>query len=99
MGINGKNWEARRTIKGAAIKMESEITVAENREDEKTDRVTREGGNSLTTWEIGTTFGRMHMDPGVCFHPVYANSHTQYACTINMANCRTKNTATPGTKG
>jgi len=36
------------------------------------------------------------MDPGICFHPVYANSHTQYACMINMANCRTKNTATPG---
>jgi len=38
------------------------------------------------------------MDPGICFHPVYANSHTQYACTINMTNCRTKNTATPGDK-
>jgi len=38
------------------------------------------------------------MDPGIFFHPVCVNSQTQYACTINMANCRRKNTATPGDK-
>jgi len=38
------------------------------------------------------------MDSGICFHPVYVTSQTQYACTINMANCKTKNTATPGDK-
>lgn len=38
------------------------------------------------------------MDPGVCFHSVCANSHTQYACMINITNCRTKNTATPRDK-
>ena len=44
---------------------------------------------------MGTTSGRTQTDPGVCFHPAYDNSHTQYTCTVNMANCRKKNTATP----
>ena len=78
--------------------MESDMTVAENRTDERTDRVMREWGGSLTTWEMGTTSGRTHIDPGICFHPVCVTSQTQYACTISMANCKTKNTATPGGK-
>ena len=39
------------------------------------------------------------MDPGICFHPVYVNSQTQYAWTINIMNCRTKNAAIPKDKG
>ena len=48
---------------------------------------------------IGTAFGRTHIDPGISFHPGCVISHTQYACTVNMAHSRTKNTATPGGKG
>ena len=44
---------------------------------------------------MGTTSRRTQMDPGVCFHPVYASSYTQYACKISTRNRRTKNTATP----
>ena len=48
---------------------------------------------------MGTAFGRTQIDPGICFHPGSVISHTQYACTVNMAHSRTKNTATPEGKG
>ena len=44
---------------------------------------------------MGTTSGRTQIDPGICFHPGCVISHTQYACTTNMAHSRTKSTATP----
>ena len=53
----------------------------------------------LTTWVIGTEYGRMQMDPGICFHPGYVISHTQYACIIDMTNSTPKNAATPEDEG
>jgi hypothetical protein len=44
---------------------------------------------------MGTTGGTRQMAPGICFHPVYVNSHTQNSCTVNITNCRKKKNATP----
>jgi len=74
------------------------MTVAKNQAREQTNRDVREGVNLLTTKEIGTTGGTRHIAPGVSFHPVYVNSHTQNSCAINMANSRTKNAIVPGGK-
>ena len=90
-----KSSKIRHTVKGAAIRMVSETTAAGNQANEQTDRVTREGGDSLTTWEMGTTSGRVQTDPGICFHSACDISHTQYTCTVNMVNCKKKNAATP----
>jgi hypothetical protein len=79
--------------------MESEMTVAGNHADKQTDASTREGRNLLITWVIGTARGRTQMDSGTCFHPGWVISHTQYACTVNMAHIRTKDTATPEGQG
>lgn len=87
------------TIKGAVIKVTSETTVAVNQANEQTDRYTRGRGNLLTTSEMGTTRGTRQMAPGICFHPVYVNSHTQNVSVVTIANCRKKNAATPGDRG
>ena len=79
--------------------MESEMIVAENRADEQTDGDTREGDNLLVIWAMGTARERIQMDPGTCFHPGCVISHTQYACTVNMAHIRTKDIATPEGRG
>lgn len=79
--------------------MQSETTVAENQPDKRMDGGWRGAGVSLTTKEIGTTGGTRHMDPGICFHPVYVNSHTQNNCVVNMANCRMKNATIPDGEG
>jgi hypothetical protein len=39
------------------------------------------------------------MDPGICFHPLSVNSHTQSDCTVSVAHCRTKNAVTPEGEG
>jgi hypothetical protein len=94
-----KDSEVDHTIKGERSKIKSEITVAEKQPDKQMYEDGRAAGNSLTTREMGTTGGTRQMDPGICFHPVYVNSHTQNICVINMANCRTKNTTTPDDEG
>jgi hypothetical protein len=78
--------------------MVSEITVAEIQTDEQMNRG-REGSDLLTIWEMGTTCGRMQMDPGICFHPLSVNSQIQSACAVSMAHCRTKNAVTPAVEG
>jgi len=74
--------------------MASEITVAENQDNRQAGEG-MVGGILLTTWVIGTTGGRVQIASGICFHSVYINSHTQYACAVSIANCMKKNTATP----
>ena len=75
--------------------MASEMIVAENQAYKKTNGGMREGDDLLTTKEMGTTRGTRQIDPGISFHPVYVNSHTQNSCVVSIANCRTKNTAIP----
>ena len=98
-----ENWGICNTIRGAATRIASEMTVAKNKNKikkacEQTNRNTREGVDLLTTKEIGTTGGTRQIAPGISFHPASVNSHTQNSCAINMANSRTKNTAVPGGK-
>jgi len=75
--------------------MVSDMTIADNQPDEKKNRGGREWSDILTICEMGTTFGRMQRDPGICFHSGYVISHTQYDCAVSMTNCRRKNRATP----
>jgi hypothetical protein len=78
--------------------MVSEITVAEIQTDEQMNRK-REGSNLLTIWEMGTTCGRIQMDPGICFHLLSVSSQIQSACAVSMANCKAKNAVTPEVEG
>lgn len=101
---NGSNklervWETCRTNNGETSKIESEMNVAKSQADEQTGKGTGGRGNLLTIREMGTTGGTRQMDPGICFHPAYVNSHTQNSCAINMVNSIMKNTTTPGSKG
>jgi hypothetical protein len=50
-------------------------------------------------WAMGMAREKIQMDPGTSFHPGWVISHTQYACTVNMAHIRTKDAATPEGKG
>ena len=101
---NGSNkleriWKTLRTINGEMSKMKSEMNVAKSQAGEQTGRGMEGRGNLLTIKEMGTTGGTRQMDPGICFHPAYVNSHTQNSCEINMVNSRMKNTTIPGSNG
>jgi hypothetical protein len=79
--------------------MESEMIVAESRTGKQIDGGRRESSNLLMIWVMGMAREKIQMDPGTSFHPGWVISHTQYACTVNMAHIRTKNAATPEGKG
>ena len=83
------------TSKGVATKMASETIVAENQAYKQMSGGVREGDDLLTIKDMGTARGTRQIDPGISFHPVYVNSHTQNSCVVSIANCRTKNTAIP----